>query len=193
MRKAHCLPLSLCGCVMTMSRFFRQSLSCFLAISMVVFSAEVVGATYSAYEYQVGRKLSAIAGSDEDGQSVYRRNLDGHFYVEAAIGNKTVIFLVDTGATKTILSEFDAKRLGIVLAPSNYIERYETPNGLITAAPVLLDKMIIGDIEFNGVRASVSSMRLKQSILGMNILSQLNMNLIGNKMILSELQSTHQQ
>ena len=120
-------------------------------------------------------------------QSEYNRHTDGHFYVRATINDTQISFLMDTGATKTILSEADARRLKIPLEKVRYTERFETPNGIITAAPVIIEKVAIGEITLYNVQASITSTNIRQSILGMNVISKLNLVLEGERMTLKEI------
>lgn len=117
--------------------------------------------------------------------AVYHKNDDGHFYVGVNINDQEVSFLMDTGATKTILSEYDARRLGIPLSKIRFTERFETPNGIISAAPIVIESAIIGSIILTNVHASITSTGIRQSILGMNVISMLDMRLNGNHMIIA--------
>jgi clan AA aspartic protease (TIGR02281 family) len=129
-------------------------------------------------------RFIATVEKTHDDYSVYRQSVDGHFYIDVIINGVRIPFLVDTGASKTIISEHDARKLGMAPEASRYTEQYETPNGIIKAAPVVINELAMGSITLQYVQASVSNMSIKQSILGMNVLSQLNINLIGNRMML---------
>ncbi|MBC7157869.1 MAG: retroviral-like aspartic protease family protein, partial [Rhodobacteraceae bacterium] len=48
-----------------------------------------------------------------DGTISARRGDDGHFHLTLRVGGTPVRFLVDTGASDVVLSEDDARRLGI--------------------------------------------------------------------------------
>jgi len=103
----------------------------------------------------------------------FRARSGGHFVVEAVVDGTDVRFLVDTGASAIILSADDARRIGINPAALTYTERYSTANGVILAAPVRLNRVRVGPIEVEDVRASVTRSGMAGSLLGMSFLNRL--------------------
>lgn len=97
----------------------------------------------------------------------------GHFLVEAEIDGVAIEFLVDTGSSMVVLSEDDAELLGLRADELDFTERYQTANGIIEGAPVVLDRMRIGDLELEDVRSTVIRAPLDRSLLGMTFLSRL--------------------
>src|SRR4029079_3940297 len=63
---------------------------------------------------------------------------NGHFHVDARVDGRSVEFVVDTGASKVVLRESAAARLGIFPRPSEYTGRSSTANGVARYAPVRL-------------------------------------------------------
>ncbi len=98
---------------------------------------------------------------------------NGHFMVDAVVDGVEIRFLVDTGATSVVLTADDAERLGYRLDGLDHSERYQTANGEILGAPVVLPELRIGDLEIADVRASVIRAPLSTSLLGMTFLSRL--------------------
>ena len=98
---------------------------------------------------------------------------NGHFMVDAVVDGVEIRFLVDTGATSVVLTAEDAERLGYRLDGLEYSERYQTANGEILGAPVVLPELRIGDLEIEDVRSSVIRAPLSTSLLGMTFLSRL--------------------
>ncbi len=144
----------------------------------------VLAAAY-AFRHEISYIADRIAGAtfvsrgyvqeDAEGKAmVFERGRDGHFHIRAQINGEQVHFLVDTGATNVVLTRKDAEKLGIRPDAEQYFERYYTANGVVMAAPVLLDSITIGDtIHITSVRASVSESDLGVSLLGMSFLNRL--------------------
>ncbi len=107
-----------------------------------------------------------------DGEISVRRAADGHFYVRAEVDGVTVRFMVDTGASTTVLDPRDAARLGFDPARLSYTQVFRTANGMVRAAPVTLERIAIGSVEFRNVRASVNAAPLGTSLLGLSTLER---------------------
>ena len=72
------------------------------------------------------------------------------------INGRSVDAMVDTGASIVALSWDDAERAGLYIRDSDYTQRVNTANGLARIAPVMLDRVSIGDITVRNVPAAVS-------------------------------------
>ncbi len=114
----------------------------------------------------------AQSGATGD-QLIVRAARNGHFMVDAMVDGVEIRFLVDTGASRVVLTAKDAERLGYRLDGLEYSERYQTANGEILGAPVVLPELRIGDLEIEDVRSSVIRAPLSTSLLGMTFLSRL--------------------
>ena len=83
--------------------------------------------------------------------------------------------MVDTGATGVVLSREDARRVGINPQPSDFTARTSTANGIVPVAPIVLDKVAVGEISVRDVPALVHpDSRFQGSLLGMSFLSRLS-------------------
>ncbi len=98
---------------------------------------------------------------------------NGHFLVTAEVEDVEILFLVDTGASQVILTAEDAERLGHRVDAMEFSDRFQTANGAIRGAPLLLSELRIGDLEIADVRASVIRAPMSTSLLGMSFLSRL--------------------
>ena len=99
---------------------------------------------------------------------------NGHFHTEAEINGRPVEVMIDTGATMVALSYEDAERAGIYLDDSDFTRSVSTANGVARIAPVMLDRVSVGDITIRDVPAAVAERgRLKGSLLGMSFLGRL--------------------
>lgn len=121
-----------------------------------------------------------IRNTVRPGQAIYMgderielpRALDGHYYVTAQVNGEPVDFVVDTGATVTVLTLADAERIGIDTSELAFVGRATTANGEVATAPVRLDSIAIGPVRQDGVRAVVNGGELEQSLLGMEYLQR---------------------
>lgn len=95
---------------------------------------------------------------------------DGHFYVDAYLNGQKVHFLVDTGASSTVLKPSDAKKLGINFSTLRFDRQYSTANGIVEGASTRISSFKIGDVEFKDISVSVTTGALEMSLLGMNVL-----------------------
>ena len=109
---------------------------------------------------------------------------DGHFYLTLQVNGTAIQFLADTGATNMVLSQSDARRIGIDPDELVYLGTAQTANGIVRTARVELPTVELGpyrDAEFS---AWVNDGDMDKSLLGMDYLSLYRVELAGNKMIL---------
>jgi aspartyl protease family protein len=103
-----------------------------------------------------------------------RAGAHGHFYARAEINGRAVDVLVDTGASIVALTYDDARGAGVAVRDSDYTQRVSTANGYARVAPVMLDRVSIGDITVRNVPAAVSEPgSLTTTLLGMSFLGRL--------------------
>ena len=103
----------------------------------------------------------------------FRAGPGGHYTVEAVVDGVPLAFLVDTGASEVILTLEDARRLGFDPDRMTFSRTYQTANGTVQGAPVVLQKVAVGPIVVENVRASVNSAPMEGSLLGMTFLSRI--------------------
>jgi aspartyl protease family protein len=101
-----------------------------------------------------------------------RQSADGHYYVNVRINGSDVRLLVDTGATLTVLSKYQAERAGIFPSPSEYVANVRTASGIAKAAPVRLRDFEIGDARLQDVPALVMDTPANTSVLGIGTLQR---------------------
>lgn len=102
-----------------------------------------------------------------------RMAANGHFLAGATVNGDPVRFLVDTGASKVILTLADARRLGFDPDLLDFSERYRTAGGGVLGAPVVLREVRVGQLSLADVSASVTRGPLGVSLLGMSFLDRL--------------------
>ena len=86
---------------------------------------------------------------------VLERSADGHFYADAEVNGASVHFLVDTGSTTIALTEADARKAGIAADPAGYSLIGESASGMVRGKEEVIDRIAIGGIEQQGVKAAV--------------------------------------
>lgn len=133
----------------------------------------------------VQRTTSPLQSSAGAGQIEVPRARDGHYYLTLTINNVPVDFVVDTGATQVVLTNEDARRVG--LDPDNlaYLGSAQTANGTVRIAQVTLDHVQLEDITDRNLRASVNGGDLFESLLGMDYLNRFSrIEITGGRLIL---------
>ncbi len=97
----------------------------------------------------------------------------GHFQVDARVDGRAVDFMVDTGASVIALRESSAAKLGIHPARREYTAKASTANGVVAAAPVMLNRVEVNGITVRDVQAFVMPDEgLSTNLLGMSFLSR---------------------
>lgn len=102
---------------------------------------------------------------------VLPRARDGHYYLTLDINNVPVEFVVDTGASQVVLTQDDAKRIGLNPSSLSYLGTASTANGTVRTAAVRLNTVSLGAITDTSVRAVVNDGQMFGSLLGMTYLS----------------------
>ena len=104
---------------------------------------------------------------------VIPQNDEGSFVVVGLVNGQRVRFIVDTGATETVLAPADARRLGVPVDQLRYDSLSETANGTGRGAAYTADRLQVGAIAFDDFRMSINRTDMSASLLGMSFLSRL--------------------
>lgn len=128
--------------------------------------------------------LTASAVIRDDGRIEVPRAGDGHFYLTLQVNGTPVTFLADTGATSVVLSQQDARSIGIDPAALDYTDEAFTANGPVRTAPVRLPSLAFGSVADENFPAWVTQGQMDGSLLGMDYLSKYRIEIDGEKMIL---------
>ena len=108
----------------------------------------------------------------EDGRIELPRAADGHYYLTADVNGAPIRFVVDTGASQIVLTKADAETAGLATEELSFVGRAYTANGEVRTAPVRLDRVEVGPLVDEDVRAVVNEGELDQSLLGMEYLQR---------------------
>ena len=109
---------------------------------------------------------------------------DGDFYVTAMVNGTKLRFVIDTGASTIVLTERDARRAGFDLAGLSYIGTASTANGMVSTAPVRIATFDLAGVVDNNVAASVNGGDMDTSLLGMSYLSEFQMVVSRDRLLL---------
>lgn len=120
-----------------------------------------------------------------DGSVVVPRGFDGHYHMDLQIDGTEVAFIVDTGASDMVLSQQDARRVGIDVEGLAWLGEAQTANGVVPIARVSLGEVRLGDIVDRGVSASVNGGEMDTSLLGMSYLQRFGrIEIAGDRLVL---------
>jgi aspartyl protease family protein len=117
---------------------------------------------------------------------VIARSDDGHFHVDAQANGASVRFLVDTGASNTVLTMADARRAGIDVDALAFNLPVQTANGTAFYASATLDKLTIGPQVLRDTQVGIMpEQAIDTSLLGMNSIDRFaSWRVEGNRMVL---------
>ncbi|HET6970452.1 MAG TPA: TIGR02281 family clan AA aspartic protease [Phenylobacterium sp.] len=101
------------------------------------------------------------------------QDAEGGFVVVGAVNGQRVQFLVDTGASDTVLSPDDARRLGVDVDHLSFDGQAETANGVGRGAAFTAQRLEVGPIALNGFRMAINQAPMSRSLLGLSFLSRL--------------------
>lgn len=98
----------------------------------------------------------------------------GAYMIVGQVNGQRVLFLVDTGATDTVLSPADAQRVGVNMAALRYDQTAETANGLGYGATWTADRLAVGDVRLSAFPMVINKAPMGGSLLGMSFLNKLD-------------------
>jgi aspartyl protease family protein len=102
------------------------------------------------------------------------RGKSGDFSIHTHVNGAKVAMLLDTGASSVILTQEAAKAAGLPIDLLTYTVNVDTANGQMHAAPVTLDRIVVGGLTEREVPALVvQAGGLKNNLLGMTFLNRL--------------------
>jgi aspartyl protease family protein len=104
----------------------------------------------------------------------FARSHSGDFPVSTQVNGARVAMILDTGASTVVLTNEAARAAGLPLEMVKYNVNVETANGRTLAAPVTLERVVVGGIAERSIPALIAQPgQLKTSLLGMSFLNRL--------------------
>ena len=148
-------------------------------IAIWVAIGATIALTFSFYQelrgafYDVSGRLDPSSARETDHGIVVFASQDGHFFVRAEAEGRSILFLVDTGASDVVLSHSDAEKLRYNIGDLNFSRSYQTANGIGRGAPITIEGIGIGSIYVRNVRGTIMEKDSQVSLLGMSFLREL--------------------
>lgn len=142
----------------------------------------------SVIETESGKPEPTFSATSWDtGQTVLKRQRDGHFYAKVTVDYADYRFLVDTGATIVALTGDDAQAMGLYWDDHSLRKIGRGASGPVYGVPVTIPRMEMGGIEARDVQAAIVPEGLGISLLGQSFLSKIkNVSISGDEMRLGE-------
>lgn len=111
-------------------------------------------------------------GGDGRLEEIIMLGRHGHFVADVHVNGTAISFLVDTGASHTIINQRDAERLQLGNGQLRYSVPFQSANGTTYAAPVTLRDVRLGQFQLYDLDAFVNQGNLNISLLGMSFLRE---------------------
>ncbi|GAB2994958.1 hypothetical protein GCM10010960_10660 [Arenimonas maotaiensis] len=116
------------------------------------------------------------------GQQAIERSADGHYYLDGAVNGTPVRFLIDTGASLSVVSADLAKRAGVTeCLPAEFRTAMGVDRDVCVAKVQRLD---FGQFSFRDVYIGISKNLAGDALLGMNVLKDLKIEQSGASLVL---------
>jgi aspartyl protease family protein len=116
----------------------------------------------------------ATSARGPDHEVVVPQDVRGAFVLNARVNGQPVRFIVDTGATDTVLSPAAAQRLGVDLKKIDFKESAETANGMGYGATYTAQRLDVGPIAFADFPMVINKAPMTASLLGLSFLNRLD-------------------
>lgn len=142
-----------------------------------------VAAGYGLWQ-DIRQDMRPAATVMTNGEVHVPRASDGHYYLTLTVNGIAIEFMADTGASNIVLTEQDARRLGIDPQTLVYAGEARTANGTVRTAPVTLPLVELGQFRDERIRAWVNAGEMDQSLLGMDYLGNFRIEIDRDQMIL---------
>jgi aspartyl protease family protein len=138
----------------------------------------------TAFYQALTQRGGGIVRSVENGSYalvVLQRERSGHYIAEGEINGLPVKFLVDTGATDVAISEKAARAMGLDFGPRI---RVMTAAGPVGAWVTRLDRVRLGSLELQDVRATITPGLNDTALLGMSFLKHFSLRQEGDRLLI---------
>lgn len=128
------------------------------------------------------REPESMVRSNGQIEVLLDQNRQGHYVMSGSINDVEVDFLLDTGATDVAIPESIANQAGLSRGRR---AQAMTANGLVNTWQTTIDRLQLGEITLNDVRASITpSMGDGTILLGMSALRELEFTQQGSQLTL---------
>lgn len=115
---------------------------------------------------------------------VLKKNRFGHYVFNGTINQRTVTFMLDTGASDVVIPEKISRELNLTEGITTYAN---TANGVIAVKSTRIESLTIGDITVHNIKASINPhMHSDEILLGMSALKNLDFSQSGETLTLTQ-------
>jgi aspartyl protease family protein len=180
------------------SIYFYPQIKAAVVPVMAIWTGKVLATEKQAKLGAADAESNASEGAAEAGKEASEPNVvwggevhlqageNGHFFADAYINDTAVRVILDTGATGVALTYEDALSIGLQIEDEQFTAIAKTANGDARVAPVILERVRIGEIEVEQVQAYVAEPgALFSTLLGMTFLSRLGgVEIRGSELVL---------
>lgn len=126
-----------------------------------------------------------VISAPETAEVRIQPDASGMYYIRGQINNRSVQFLVDTGANSVAMSSLLARQIGLDFVNRNRETTVSTASGVARAWQITLDKVQIGNIILTNVVAVViEGIYPREVLLGNSFLDQVELVRQGRLMML---------
>ncbi len=162
-----------------------------LGFGMIVFAWLLVLGILSAYfsgwlgeQRNPNQSVETAITAGGEREVVLKQNRYGHYVASGHINGVEATFLLDTGATDVSVPADLAETAGLQAGPP---ARAQTAAGVITTRMTRIDRVRLGGIVLENVRAHINPrMRGDEVLLGMSFLRQLEFTQRGDELTLRQ-------
>lgn len=150
-----------------------------VAIWLAVIAVLALGYAYRDLIQEAPQRLRLAFGAGYPVQTathevVVPQDDQGAFVLNARVNGQPVRFIVDTGATDTVLSPEAARRLGVDVDHLDFRQSAETANGMGYGAAFTARKLAVGPIAFGDFPMVINQAPMSSSLLGLTFLNRLD-------------------
>ena len=136
----------------------------------------------SSWTTSADSKVVNDEGESSTGLLVLSQSNNGHYFVDGAINDQFLNFVIDTGATTVALPQTVANAAGLRCIKRSMSG---TANGVISVCTTIIQKFKFGSFILRDVDAVIAP-NLSQPLLGMNVLRRFRMEQENGQMRLSK-------
>ncbi len=142
-------------------------------------------------QHNPNQNISSRISTGNIKEIILLRNRSGHYVTTGMINNTEVTFMLDTGATDVAIPQHIADNIGLKAGQKLY---YQTANGKAPMFMTQLNRISIGDIEIQNIRATINPNTEDDDVLlGMTFLKHLEFTQRGNTLTLRQYPSNQRQ
>ena len=130
------------------------------------------------------KSLNSVRSPIVEGtKTIIEQDGSGNFIVMGTIDNISISMLIDTGASRVVVSEKMAEKAGLF---SDSKVEVATANGITNGYTAVIKNIQIGNLLGENIEAViVPNLRISHALIGMSFLKKVNFEKYGSQLILS--------